>query len=177
MKIQYLLFLTTIFLSCITKEKGFENKYLSISTPADWIITEKNNESEARWLVTVLVPKNSKYYDDSNEESPSQNLIIIAKDSTEVSIDGYEDFNAYAQNFYQHQKLQYSKVSKFQTVTLSTKKSYYWDRTIEELNKESLIQKIYLVKTKGLYLSFLVTHRLKGKATDTEKILSSIKFK
>lgn len=177
MKILYLFFLATLFLSCITKEKDFENRYLSISIPSDWIITEKNNENEARWLIAMLVPKNSKHYDDSNTESPSQNLIIMVKDSVEASINGYEDFNVYAQNFYQHQKMQHSKVSNFQTVILNTKKAYYWDRTIEELNKESLIQKTYLVKTKGLYLSFFITHRLKGKATDTEKILSSIKFK
>lgn len=169
--------ISLIFLSCNLKERIFENDFLSILIPKDWIITEKNNEKDSRWLVTNLIPKDSKFYNDENLESPSQNLIISVKDSSIAYQNGNDSLSNYARDYHKYQKSKYNNVSNFQTKSLSSKMAYYWERKIEEENKQGLIQKIHIVTVGKFYVSIITTSRSNGTASDLERMLASIKFK
>ena len=179
MNLKYVPFLgLLVFLSCSFKERVYENQYLKLVLPDGWMITEKDNSKDSRWLVSTLIPTDEKFFNDSTTESPIQNFIVVAVDSAKMADKyGPMDFSPYCRGTYERQKARCVEVSEFDTTELKGKKTFYWKSKILREGKNPLIQEQYMLQLPPYYASFQLTHSLKGKTTDSEKILNSIVFK
>ena len=166
-----------VFISYSLKEQVYENEYLKLAIPPGWIITEKDNLKDSRWLVSSLIPIDKKFYTDTTE-APIQNFIIIATNSDETTAKyGYMDFDSYCKGLYERQKAIGINVSKFDTTDLKGKKAYYWISIIPREGKEPITQERYMFDLPPFYASFQLTHSAKGKITHSQKILDSVVFK
>ncbi|ADB41553.1 hypothetical protein [Spirosoma linguale] len=179
MNLKYLPLLSLlIFLSCSLKERAYENEYLKVVLPDGWTITEKNNTEDSRWLVSTLIPIDEKFFKDSTTEAPIQNFIIVAVNSNQMAAKyGPMDFSPYCKELYERQKARGISVSKFDIVDLKGKQAYHWESTISREGKGPLIQEQYMFQLPPFYASFQLTHSVKGKTTDSQKILNSVVFK
>jgi len=179
MKLKYLPSLCLLFfLSCSSKDQVYENQYLKLVLPSGWMITEKDNSEDSRWLVSTLISTDEKFFNDSTTEAPIQNFIVVAVDSEKMAAKyGPMDFSPYCRGIHERQKARGIEVSELNTTELKGKKTYYWKSKISREGKDPLIQEQYMIQLLPYYASFQLTHSLKGKTTDSEKILSSIAFK
>ncbi len=169
-----LLLIGLLFISCDLKPKIYENEYIKLNLPENWMILDKDNVEKRQWLVATFIPIE---LEENSIEAEVQNIIITTSDSAEVERDtGYFDFDDFAKSIYQLNVKRVEKISKLKNTNLGLKDAYYWEWKNSDKGKV-FTQKCYMVHLGTKYVSFILTHSIKEKPLQINKVMKSIVFK
>ena len=165
-----------VLVSCETGKRNYENDYLKLTIPENWITLQKNNMDDSIWLKISLVPIDDKFSKDLIKEASYQNLTIVATNQDEMSQKGgWYEFNDYAQKNYDSIKKSY-KVSEKIKIKFKDKESWYYE-TFRNKNGAIYQQRTYNFKLEKFYISIISTQLNGLDANDIDSILKSIELK
>lgn len=156
------LLLCLLFLvACRSQEQSYENAYLKLSLPPGWVIAERDNEENSRWLVASINPLDLKNFDDHAGDPTSQNVIVVATNHAGSTT---EEFDSYCRGLHSREvdRVGADKVDRFSIVKLRQHRAYYWKSLIDKDGKGPSQQEKYMLFIDPFYISFIFTHSPTG---------------
>lgn len=165
--------MSLIFISCTLNSREFENEYVKLTLPENWLIISSNEPGEDEvWLTAMLVPF-TKGTSDEATEAYNQNIVINAVDVDEMSSGmGWLEFKEYVDEYWKS-SFERGSVTPITKTVIDNQEALFFEISTKKADV-MLLQRCYFVDIKKYYLSVITTQNNDLLANDSEQIVESI---